>query len=105
MFYDGTKSLDQWYSCHSCHYNGGVNARTMDTWNDGSKLTNKTVLPLYNLHQTIPWTWHGWQTDLKDAMKKSFTVTMQGEGVSEDEAVQVFEFLTSLKRPVNPYRK
>ena len=105
LFYDGTKSLDQWYSCHSCHYNGGVNARTMDTWNDGSKLTNKTVLPLYNLHQTIPWTWHGWQTDLKDAMKKSFTVTMQGEGVSEDEAVQVFEFLTSLKRPVNPYRK
>jgi len=105
LFYDGTKSLDQWYSCHSCHYNGGVNARTMDTWNDGSKLTNKTVLPLYNLYQTNPWTWHGWQTDLKDAMKKSFTVTMQGEGVSEEEAVQVVEFLSALKRPVNPYRK
>ena len=105
LFYDGTRSLDQWYSCHSCHYNGGLSSRTMDTWNDGSKLSNKTVLPLYNIRQTMPWTWHGWQSNLSDAMKKSFTVTMQGEGVSDQEAAQVVEFLGSLKRPMNPYRK
>lgn len=105
IFYDGTKSLDQWYSCHSCHYNGGVNARSMDTWNDGSRLTNKTVLPLYDVNQTGPWTWHGWQGDLKDAMRKSFTVTMQGEGVSQVEANDVITYLSSIKRPQNPFRQ
>ncbi len=104
LFYDGRKSLDQWYSCHSCHYNGGVSSRTMDTWNDGSKLTNKTVLPLYNIKRTAPWTWHGWQGDLSDAMLKSFTVTMQGEGVTAKEARDVIEYLDALQMPRNPYR-
>ena len=36
IFYDGRRSLDQWYSCHSCHYEGGTNAVTIDTLNDGS---------------------------------------------------------------------
>jgi len=31
IFYDGRRSLDQWYSCHSCHYEGGTNAVAMDT--------------------------------------------------------------------------
>ena len=39
IFYDGRRSLDQWYSCHSCHYNGGVNSKAMDTMNDGSTLS------------------------------------------------------------------
>ncbi len=105
LFYDGRKSLDQWYSCHSCHYNGGISARTMDTWNDGSKLTNKTVLPLYEVGKTAPWTWHGWQANLEDAMTKSFTVTMQGEGVTKKQANDVINYLNSLKRPQNPYRQ
>ncbi len=46
IFYDGQRSLDQWYSCASCHLDGGSNSRPMDTWNDGSALTVKTVLPL-----------------------------------------------------------
>ena len=52
IFYDGQRSLDQWYSCHSCHQNGGVNSRPMDTMNDGTEMTLKTVLPLY--HVTKP---------------------------------------------------
>jgi DNA-binding beta-propeller fold protein YncE len=35
IFYDGRRSLDQWYSCHSCHYEGPTNAVAMDTRNDG----------------------------------------------------------------------
>ena len=104
LFYDGRQSLDQWYSCHSCHYNGGISSRTMDTWNDGSKLTNKTVLPLYNIKRTAPWTWHGWQDDLGDAMLKSFTVTMQGKGVTAKEARDVIEYLDTLEMPRSPYR-
>ena len=35
IFFDGQRSLDQWYSCHSCHYEGHTNAVAMDTRNDG----------------------------------------------------------------------
>ncbi|MCA9122056.1 MAG: c-type cytochrome [Planctomycetaceae bacterium] len=104
IFYDGRRSLDQWYSCHSCHYNGGVNSKAMDTMNDGSQLTMKTVLPLYHVHQTGPWTWHGWQTDLHDAMGKSFTTTMQGRKISEEDTRAVLAYLESLEPPRNPYR-
>ncbi len=104
LFYDGQRSLDQWYSCHSCHYDGGTNAKAMDTMNDGSELTMKTVLPLYHVHATGPWTWHGWQNDLRDAMHKSFTQTMQGEGIDADETDAILAFLETLDPPPNPYR-
>ncbi len=85
IFYDGQRSLDQWYSCHSCHPNGGVNSRPMDTMNDGTEMTLKAVLPLYHVNETQPWTWHGWQEDLSDAMHKSITSTMQGKPPSEHD--------------------
>lgn len=103
IFYDGQRSLDQWYSCHSCHYNGGVNSKAMDTMNDGSQLTMKTVLPLYHVHQTGPWTWHGWQTDLHSAMSKSFTETMQKRGISDEDTRAVLAYLESLEPPRNPF--
>jgi cytochrome c peroxidase len=104
IFYDGRRSLDQWYSCHSCHYNGGVNSKAMDTLNDGSALTMKTVLPLQNLSHTSPWTWHGWQKDLHNALNKSFTETMQGPAISQDDRQAVLAFLETLKPPPNPFR-
>src|SRR5690606_16036364 len=103
VFYDGKHSLDQWYSCHTCHYNGGVNSKAMDTWNDGSPLTTKTVLPLYHLHETKPWTWHGWQTDLKDAMQASFTTTMQGKGVTSEQTEAILAFFAEMKPAPNPF--
>jgi len=104
IFYDGRRSLDQWYSCHSCHYDGGVNSKPMDTWNDGTELTMKTVLPLFRLHETSPWTWHGWQTDLNDAMRKSFTTTMQGSAINEHDTRAMLAFLKTLQPPPNPHR-
>ena len=105
IFYDGERSLSQWYSCHSCHYNGGTNSRAMDTLNDGSQFTAKTVLPLYDLDKTGPWTWHGWQTDLDSAMQKSLTVTMQGREPQGDDTEALLEFIKTLQRPPNPYRQ
>ena len=102
IFYDGRRSLDQWYSCHTCHYEGGSNSVAMDTWNDGSPRTVKTVLPLFHLADTGPWTWHGWQTDLRDAMHKSLTSTMQGSKPTETDVDALLAFLTNLKRPPNP---
>jgi cytochrome c peroxidase/6-phosphogluconolactonase (cycloisomerase 2 family) len=104
LFYDGQRSLDQWYSCHSCHYNGGTNSKSMDTNNDGTELTMKTVLPLYHVHATSPWTWHGWQQDLRHAMQTSFTETMQGDGISEQETDAILAYLETLQPPPNPHR-
>lgn len=105
IFYDGTRSLDQWYSCHSCHQNGGSSARAMDTMNDGTEMTAKTVLPLYNVTGTGPWTWHGWQEDLSDAMRKSLTVTMLGEAPTEKETKALLAYLETLQPPPNPFRE
>jgi len=77
----------------------------MDTMNDGSQLTMKTVLPLQYVTKTQPWTWHGWQTDLDDAMRKSFTVTMLGRPIPPEERKAVLAYLDTLKLPPNPFRK
>ncbi len=104
IFYDGQRSLDQWYSCHSCHQEGGTNARPMDTMNDGTEMTLKTVLPLHHVTETFPWTWHGWQTNLNDAMEKSITSTMQGPEPSEEDKQALIAFLQSIPVPPNPFR-
>ncbi len=105
LFYDGTRSLDQWYSCHSCHQNGGGNSRPMDTMNDGTEMTFKTVLPLSGIGETGPWTWHGWQHDLDDAMHKSFTSTMLGQAPSDEEKRALIAFLDVVPLPPNPFLK
>ena len=103
VFYDARRSLDQWYSCHSCHQDGGGNSKTMDTFNDGTELTNKTVLPLHGVHETSPWTWHGWQQDLRDSIRRSFTSTMQGNRAPEEDVEAVLSFMSSLEIPPNPF--
>ena len=99
IFYDARRSLDQWYSCHSCHQDGGVNAVAIDTFNDDSARTFKTVLPLYQIEATKPWTWHGWQTDLRAAMKKSITSTMIGPEPSEEDVDAMIAYLQTLQPP------
>jgi cytochrome c peroxidase len=76
----------------------------MDTFNDGTEMTLKTVLPLYNVTETFPWTWHGWQQDLSDAMHKSITSTMQGKAPSSEDKRALVAFLSTLEPPPNPYR-
>lgn len=104
IFYDARRSLDQWYSCHTCHYEGGSNSVPMDTLNDGTPFTSKTVLPLYELHRTGPWTWHGWQTDLRAALRKSLTETMQGPPPTDDDVAALDAFLRTLTVPASPWR-
>ncbi len=105
IFYDGQRSLDQWYSCHSCHQEGGTNARPMDTWNDGTEMSLKTVLPLHDVVHTFPWTWHGWQQSMTEAMEKSITSTMQGEAPSMEDKQALIAYLGTLKSPPNPFRQ
>jgi len=105
IFYDGARSLDQWYSCHSCHYDGGGNAVTMDTMNDGSYGTFKTVPSLYNVTRTAPWTWHGWQADLDASFRKSLTETMLGPTPTDDDVKALVAYFDQMQPAPNPHRK
>jgi YVTN family beta-propeller protein len=104
IFYDGRRSLDQWYSCHACHYEGHTNAVTMDTRNDGRFGNYKVVLSLRNVTHTGPWTWHGWQTDIGLAMRKSLTDSMLGREPTEADVKALVAYLGTLEPPPNPYR-
>jgi YVTN family beta-propeller protein len=104
IFLDARRSLDQWYSCQTCHYEGGTNSVTTDTTNDGSSFTFKTVLPLFDLPQTGPWTWHGWQTDLRAGMKKSLSDTMLGPPPTEDDVDAMLAYFETLSGPPNPFK-
>jgi len=103
IFHDARRSLDQWYSCATCHVDAGSNAIPMDTLNDGTPFTSKTVLPLYHLTETAPWTWHGWQKDLTAAMKKSLVDTMHGPIPTDEDAAKVLAYLQELKPAPNPF--
>lgn len=104
IFHDARRSLDQWYSCHTCHWEGGTNAVTMDTENDATVFTFKTVLPLRHVSHSAPWTWHGWQKELDAAMRKSMTETMEGPEPSEQDVRALLAFLDGLTAPPNPHR-
>ncbi len=105
IFHDALRSADGWYSCHSCHYEGGTNAVTMDTKNDGSVGTYKMVLSLRNIRHTGPWFWHGWQKDLHAALGKSLAETMQGPPPTEDDTRALAAFLDALPQPPNWQRR
>jgi YVTN family beta-propeller protein len=104
LFYDATLCLDQWYSCHSCHQDGGSNIQSMDTLNDGSTFTFKTVLPLYRVGKTAPWTWHGIQPDLRASVEKSITTTMRGPQPDAGDVAALTTYIKTLEPPPNPHR-
>lgn len=104
IFFDGRRSLDQWYSCHSCHYEGHTNAVTMDTRNDGRFGNFKVVLSLRNVTHTGPWFWHGWVKDLDYALRRSLTESMLGPEPAAADVTALRAYLDTLKPPPNPYR-
>jgi len=105
IFFDATRSLDQWYSCHTCHYEAGSNTVTFDTLNDGTTGTYKTVLPLYSVAETGPWTWHGWQEDFQAALAKSLVDTMQGPQPSDRDVLALAAYMKTLAPPPSPFRE
>jgi cytochrome c peroxidase len=105
IFYDAGRSFDQWYSCHSCHYEGHSNAVVMDTKNDGRYGNYKTVLSLRGAAETGPWFWHGTVNDLNAALKQSLIDTMQGNTPSDDDVNAVAAFIRTLKLPPNANRQ
>jgi YVTN family beta-propeller protein len=104
IFNDGKRSLDQWYSCHTCHYDGHTNAVTMDTLNDGRFGNFKTVLSLRGVTETAPYFWHGHVKDLDAALQQSFKDTMLGKPLTAEDLAAVKAYLETLTRRPNPNR-
>jgi cytochrome c peroxidase len=112
VFHDATRSFNQWYSCNTCHSDGHTNGLDFDTRNDGWQdlstahlRSRKKVPTLRGVTRTGPWTWHGWQTSLEDAMVESFTKSMQGPRPNDDDVKALVAYLGTLESPRNPYRQ
>ncbi len=109
LFHAAERSFNQWYSCNTCHTEGHTNGLDFDTLNDGwqdlstfHEKSRKKVPTLRRVTRTGPWTWHGWQTSLEDAMVESFTKSMQGPRPTPDEVNALIAYLDTLDFPPNP---
>lgn len=106
VFYDADRSLHSWFSCHTCHTDGHTSGQVFDTRNDHSYGTPKLIPSLRGVAETGPWTWHGWQTDLKDAMRRSLKESMNTEKpISQDDVDALTAYMATLTHPENPQAK
>jgi YVTN family beta-propeller protein len=112
LFHEAERSFNQWYSCNTCHSDGHTNGLDFDTLNDGRQdnstfhlRSRKKVPTLRRVTHTQPWTWHGWQTSLDDAMIESFTKSMQGPKPKAEDVKALVAFLDTLDYPRNPFRQ
>ncbi len=103
VFYDADRSLHSWFSCHTCHTDGHTSGQVFDTRNDQSYGTPKLIPSLRGVAETGPWTWHGWQTNLKDAMRRSLQESMNTEhAISDDDVESITAYISTLGHPENP---
>ncbi len=105
IFYDAQRSHHQWFSCHTCHADGHTTGRTFDTLNDDSYGNPKLTPTLRGVTKTGPWTWHGWQNDLGQAVEKSLTDTLFGSKPAAGDIEALLAFLGTLDHPPNPHLK
>lgn len=105
IFYDAKRSHHQWFSCHTCHPDGHTCGLNFDTLNDDSYGNPKLTPTLRGVSHTGPFTWHGWQKELSQAVEKSLTETNFGPEPSAQEIKAVVAFLETLAHPPNPHRR
>jgi len=101
VFYDGSRSLGHWFSCHSCHTDGHTNGGLFDTFGDREYGTKKKTPTLRNVANTGPWTWHGIEKDLRASVRKSMEKTLQGPKATEADLDAILAFLATLE-PASP---
>lgn len=104
IFLDADRSFGSWYSCATCHTEGHTNGGNFDTLNDGGFGKPKKTLSLRGIAQTAPYTWHGWNNDLNDAIAESLEKTMQGPKPTEDDVAAVVAYVKTLDFRPNPNR-
>jgi YVTN family beta-propeller protein len=99
LFYNARISNDGWMSCHSCHIDGHSNGQVNDNFSDGSEGAPKRVLSLLGVADTGPWAWNGQMHALEAQLLKSTRETMQGKGLSAEQAADLAAYLRTLRAP------
>jgi YVTN family beta-propeller protein len=102
IFMDAARSWQHWYSCNTCHVEGGSDGALFDTFNDGSFGTLKKTPSIRGVTATGPYTWHGWETDLADLTHTSLIRTMQGAIPHPHEQDAILAYLATLDFRPNP---
>jgi cytochrome c peroxidase len=105
IFTDARRSHHQWFSCHTCHPDGHTCGRSFDTLNDETYGNPKLTPTLRGVTATAPYTWHGWQKDLGQAVEKSLAETLFGPRPSAGDVREVVAYLATLEHPPNPRRQ
>jgi cytochrome c peroxidase len=100
LFYNGRLSHDAWMSCHSCHTDGHSNGQLSDNFSDKSFGAPKRVLSLLGKAGTEPFAWNGGSRDYSEQIKKSITLTMQGDDdPAERDVSALAAYLAQLESP------
>ena len=102
IFFSSMRSLGGWYSCHSCHPEGGSRGHTFDTHADGDGLAKKAP-DLHGVLHTAPWAWNGKFRTLEAQVGASLHTTMAvNEPPSPEDVDNILAFIGSLE-PSPPY--
>ncbi len=104
LFHDARRSFGQWYSCATCHVEGHTNGGNFDTFNDKKYNVLKKTLSLRGIAQTAPYTWHGWQKDLRPSIHESMITSMQGPEPSEADVDALTAYFKTLDWLPSPHR-
>ncbi len=103
LFHDASLSLDNWYSCQSCHTDGDSNNSNADTFSDGGFGSPKNTPSLRGVAQTGPWSWVGKFQSLEEQVASTIEHTMQSNRVSRRMAADLAAYLATLEpRPTRP---
>lgn len=97
LFHDARLSLDGWYSCHSCHTDGGTNGSSADTMGDGNDGAPKSTPSLEGVTKTGPWSWTGRFHSLADQIESSVVHSMQGSPPSKERVGDLQAYLATLE--------
>lgn len=97
LFHDATLSLDNWYSCQSCHTDGHTNGVNADTFGDGGMGAPKNTPSLLGVAQTGPWSWTGRFETLEDQIASSIEHTMQSPRTSSSVTSDLAAYLATLE--------
>jgi DNA-binding beta-propeller fold protein YncE len=100
LFYNARLSHDSWMSCNSCHTDGHTNGLLSDNLSDKSFGAPKRVLSLLGRAGTEPFAWNGSSASYSEQIRKSISLTMQGDETPPDRDVEALAaFLATLQPP------
>ena len=96
IFFNSKRSNGGWYSCNSCHPEGGTRGHNFDTHADGDGLAKKAP-DLHGSSRTPPWAWNGKFKTLQDQVSASLHSTMAvNDKPAPKDVARVIAFLESL---------